>query len=64
MLTALGRLLTKRAEKATSEPISPTNLPIEHIIPNQNQPRKDFSQDELSSLASSIRETGIIQPIS
>ena len=54
----------KRAEKkSSSEPNSPTNLPIEHIIPNQNQPRKDFAQDELSSLALSIRETGIIQPI-
>ena len=38
-------------------------LPIEHIVPNPNQPRKDFSTDELNSLASSIEETGIIQPI-
>ena len=38
-------------------------LPIEHLVPNQNQPRKNFSEDELKSLASSIRETGIIQPI-
>ena len=54
----------KRAEKkVTNGPNSPTNLPIEHITPNQNQPRKDFSPDELSSLASSIKETGIIQPI-
>ena len=38
-------------------------LPVEYLIPNQNQPRKNFSIDELNSLASSIRETGIIQPI-
>ena len=38
-------------------------LPIEHLVPNLNQPRKDFSTDELNSLASSIKETGIIQPI-
>ena len=38
-------------------------LPIEHLVPNQNQPRKNFSEDELKSLASSISETGIIQPI-
>ena len=38
-------------------------LPIEQLFPNQNQPRKTFSSDELNSLASSIRETGIIQPI-
>ena len=38
-------------------------LPIEHLVPNMNQPRKHFSTDELNSLASSIEETGIIQPI-
>ncbi|MDC3017943.1 ParB/RepB/Spo0J family partition protein [Paracoccaceae bacterium] len=38
-------------------------LPIEYLVPNLNQPRKDFSTDELTSLASSIEETGIIQPI-
>ena len=38
-------------------------LPIEHLVPNMNQPRKHFSTDELNSLASSIGETGIIQPI-
>jgi ParB family chromosome partitioning protein len=38
-------------------------IPIEHLIPNKNQPRKNFSIDELNSLASSIRETGIVQPI-
>ena len=38
-------------------------LPIEQLFPNQNQPRKVFSNDELNSLASSIKETGIIQPI-
>ena len=38
-------------------------LPIEHLVPNLKQPRKDFSTDELNSLASSIEETGIIQPI-
>ena len=35
-------------------------LPIEKLFPNQNQPRKIFSSDELNSLASSIKETGII----
>ena len=38
-------------------------MPIERLVPNLNQPRKDFSTDELNSLASSIKETGIIQPI-
>ena len=51
-------------EKEVSEASNSSNfLPIEHLIPNQNQPRKNFSEDELKSLASSISETGIIQPI-
>ena len=38
-------------------------VPIEHIRPNPKNPRKNFSDDELAELASSIRERGIIQPI-
>ena len=52
------------AEDGVSKASNSSNfLPIEQLVPNQNQPRKDFSEDELKSLASSIRETGIIQPI-
>ena len=51
-------------EKEVSKASNSSNfLPIEHLVPNQNQPRKNFSEDELKSLASSISETGIIQPI-
>ena len=54
----------KNEEKVVhNTPSSSSHLPIELLIPNQNQPRKDFSSDELNSLASSIGETGIIQPI-
>lgn len=40
-----------------------TVLPIEHINPNPYQPRKYFSEEELSELAQSIKENGLIQPI-
>ena len=51
-------------EKEVSKASNGSNfLPIEHLVPNQNQPRKNFSEIELKSLASSISETGIIQPI-
>lgn len=33
------------------------------IEPNPDQPRKRFTEDELTSLADSIREKGILQPI-
>ena len=53
----------KDEDKGKSSSNNSSYLPIEHLVPNLNQPRKDFSTDELNSLASSIEETGIIQPI-
>jgi ParB family chromosome partitioning protein len=38
-------------------------VPIEHVRANPRNPRKLFSDTELSELADSIRERGIIQPI-
>ncbi len=38
-------------------------IPQELIVPNPNQPRKRFDYDELEGLAQSIRQNGILQPI-
>lgn len=38
-------------------------LPVEKIIPNQNQPRKNFNKESISELAQSIKNYGLIQPI-
>ena len=38
-------------------------LKISHIIPDENQPRRKFSQEQLDALADSIREHGVLQPI-
>lgn len=38
-------------------------IPQEQIVPNSNQPRKRFDYDELEGLAQSIRQNGILQPI-
>jgi len=38
-------------------------LPIEQVIPNPNQPRRDFDETGLLQLAQSIEREGIIQPI-
>mgnify|MGYP001070076134 FL=1 len=38
-------------------------IPLDQIEPNPNQPRHDFDADALQELANSIREIGIIQPI-
>ena len=39
------------------------SLPIEKIKPNPDQPRRMFSEDNLSELAASIKSKGIIQPL-
>ncbi|MCF6233771.1 MAG: ParB/RepB/Spo0J family partition protein [Rhodobacteraceae bacterium] len=38
-------------------------VPIERLIANPNQPRRNFDQNELENLAASIREKGILQPL-
>ena len=38
-------------------------LPIEDVIPNEDQPRKNFDEQSLATLAESIKNLGIFQPI-
>jgi ParB family transcriptional regulator, chromosome partitioning protein len=38
-------------------------LPVELIAPNPNQPRRDFDDDSLQSLAGSVTERGVLQPV-
>ena len=38
-------------------------LPADAILPNPNQPRRQFDARELQGLAESIRENGILQPL-
>jgi ParB-like nuclease domain len=38
-------------------------IPLEQIHPNPGQPRKRFEETSLVSLADSIRERGVLQPI-
>ena len=39
-------------------------LSVTSIVPNPDQPRRDFSENALKELADSIREHGILQPLS
>ena len=63
---ALGRgldalLNTEDVQTAGSSNIC--EVSVEKIHPNPNQPRRDFDDDSLQELANSIRQIGIIQPI-
>ena len=39
-------------------------IKIDKIVPNKSQPRLDFYDDTIQSLAESIKENGLLQPIS
>jgi len=39
------------------------HLPVDKLEPNPQQPRLDFKREELDSLADSIRQKGVIQPL-
>lgn len=38
-------------------------LPVESIMPNRFQPRRDFDPEKLQELAESIKEHGVVQPV-
>ena len=48
---------------STNRPTNETVLPIEQVTANPDQPRRDFDQDDLDDLATSVGSRGIIQPI-
>ena len=54
------------SEPVTTEDSGPIilRIPIEQIEPNPHQPRNHFDEDGLSELAESIKEKGLLQPVS
>lgn len=51
------------AESAAGDRRTELLVPVEKLEPNPQQPRMDFGQQELQSLADSIRQKGVIQPL-
>lgn len=63
---ALGRGLGSLMGEAQSETgfaAPETEMPLEQIVPNPNQPRTHFNESELEELSESIRENGVLQPL-
>jgi len=58
----MGALIPEAIEE-TAEKSAYQFLPIYKVEPNPDQPRKDFDEEELQSLADSIAEHGIVQPL-
>ena len=44
-------------------PPTASEIPLERVSPNRQQPRTSFDPDSLSELAASIRRHGVLQPI-
>ena len=59
----LDALIDTTAEVKTEGSSNLNEVEISLIDPNPNQPRREFDQEALQELANSIRELGIIQPI-
>lgn len=55
------------ATVATEPPVPPGqriwSIAVDKIFPNKEQPRKDFAPEKIAELAASIKEQGILQPI-
>ena len=59
----LGSLISMDDVPATGS-TAINDIPLTSIAPNPDQPRRTFDQEALEELAASIRELGIIQPLS
>ena len=51
---------TRREDAKVSKLVE---LPLDEIVRDEDQPRKQFSQESLRELADSIREHGVLQPL-
>jgi ParB family chromosome partitioning protein len=60
----LGAILPAADEQTDKRSATdPTTLPIELLLPNPKQPRSRINEEGLVSLAESIREHGVVQPV-
>ncbi|TCD15980.1 ParB/RepB/Spo0J family partition protein [Oricola cellulosilytica] len=62
-LAALIGEMDAPAESAPAPLASDRTMPVEFVHRNRDNPRREFSDEELNDLASSIREHGILQPV-
>jgi len=59
----LEAILSVSAEGRPAREQELRRLPLELISPNPSQPRKHFDEDALESLAASLGERGVLQPV-
>lgn len=62
-LAALIGEIDRPAEPEKAAVLADGKVPIEFVSPNPRNPRRHFGEAELTDLAQSIREHGIVQPV-
>ncbi|MEX0689966.1 MAG: ParB/RepB/Spo0J family partition protein [Candidatus Paceibacterota bacterium] len=62
-VTSNKKIEKSRSDDQVSSKESVFQIEVDKINPNPYQPRKEYNEDDLKDLASSIREVGIIQPL-
>ncbi len=60
-LTSASSSAEKTEKKGSEQEV--LFIPLTEIVPNREQPRKHFEREELDNLVASIKEHGILQPI-
>jgi ParB family transcriptional regulator, chromosome partitioning protein len=60
---ALGRGLSALLGTPDLEADQLRDIDVDLILPNAQQPRKNFDEEALNELANSIREHGVVQPV-
>jgi ParB family transcriptional regulator, chromosome partitioning protein len=59
----LGAILSVSSESRPAGEEELRELPLEVIVPNPNQPRRDFDAETLDALAGSLGAQGVLQPV-
>ena len=51
------------SENTLEDGVTTVTLPLDEIIPNRDQPRKQFDDEALADLSASIAQHGVLQPL-
>ena len=62
-LSALMADVSQTSEREGNGARPSMAMPVEHLSPNPNQPRRDFAIEPMNELAESIRAKGVVQPL-
>ena len=59
----LGAILSVSSEAAGAAEEGMREIPTDLVVPNPNQPRREFDEEALQALAGSLGEQGVLQPV-